>query len=79
MTEVEFFHHPTWTPVLTDFIGNFEPYKPRHFFIRWLTSLARLLNPNGQMPRDMRVTFSRNKPGLRAAVQRMINLESRAH
>ena len=27
MTEVEFFHHPTRTLVLTDFIENFEPSK----------------------------------------------------
>ena len=73
MTEVEFFHHPTRTLVLTDFIENFEPSKLGNCLMHWLTRLGGVQDPNGQMPRDMRLTFSRHKPELRVAVERMIN------
>ena len=61
--------------MLTDFIENFEPGKLGNFLMHWLTRLAGVQDPNGQMPRDMRLTFSRHKPELRVAVERMINPE----
>jgi len=67
MTEVVFFHRPSRTLVLTDFIENFEPEK-LGWFARWLTRLG---GANGSMPRDMRVSY-RDKTALKAAVETMI-------
>ncbi|WEX10559.1 DUF4336 domain-containing protein [Chelativorans sp. AA-79] len=72
MTEVEFFHHASRTLVLTDLIENFEPARLDGFIMRWLTWLGGVQDPHGGMPRDMRMTFSRNREGLKAAVEKMI-------
>jgi hypothetical protein len=69
MTEVAFFHRASRTLVLTDLIENFEPQK-LSFFLRWLTWFGGVQHPDGQMPRDMRLTFPRGT--LRAAVETMI-------
>lgn len=71
MTEVEFFHHASRTLVLTDLIENFEPAR-LGLLQRWLTWAGGAQDPDGRMPRDLRVTFRRQKPQLRAAVRRMI-------
>lgn len=73
MTEVEFFHHASRTLVLTDLIENFEPARLPGVLMRWLTWIGGVQDPNGTMPRDMRLTFSRDKPALKAAVERMID------
>lgn len=72
MTEVEFFHRPSRTLVLTDLIENFEPEKLGSLWTRWLTRLGGVQDPDGQMPRDMRLTFFRRKATLRRAVETMI-------
>jgi hypothetical protein len=71
MTEVVFFHRPSRTLLLTDFIENFEARK-LSLGMRFLTWIGGCLDPNGSMPRDMRMTFSTRKPELRAAVEKMI-------
>jgi hypothetical protein len=71
MTEVEFFHHASRTLILTDLIENFEPEKLRSRLMRWLTWLGGVQDPDGQMPRDMRLTFSKEK--LKRAVRTMID------
>jgi hypothetical protein len=71
MTEVEFFHHASRTLVLTDFIENFEPRK-LGWLARWVTWLGGAQDPDGQMPRDMRLTYSKQRPQLKAAVEQMI-------
>lgn len=71
MTEVEFFHRASRTLVLTDLIENFEPRK-LNFFMRCLTRLGGVQHPDGQMPRDLRLTFATQKRELRAAVEQMI-------
>lgn len=73
MTEVEFFHRASRTLILTDLIENFEPEKLNSFLMRWLTRLGGVQHPDGQMPRDLRLTFARHKPELRAAVEKMIS------
>ncbi len=40
--------------------------------MRWLTRLGGVQDPDGQMPRDMRLTFAKRKPQLRAAIEKMI-------
>jgi hypothetical protein len=72
MTEVEFFHLPSSTLILTDFIENFEHAKLGSFVMRWLARFGGVLDPDGQMPRDMRWTFSKQKPQLKTAINKMI-------
>lgn len=74
MTEIEFFHYPSRTLILTDLIENFEPEKLDSLLQRWLTRLGGVQDPDGKMPRDMRLTFSRKE--LREAVQKMIQWSS---
>ena len=71
MTEVEFFHRPSRTLVLTDLIGNFEAHR-LGTWARWLTRLGGVQHPHGSMPRDMRLSFARHRPALRAAVEQML-------
>src|SRR3546814_14592288 len=75
MTEVEFFHHPSRTLVLTDFIENFEPGKLGSWWMRWLTRLGGVQDPHGPMPRDMRSTFVRQRLQPKAAVERLLAWE----
>ncbi|MBV7486799.1 DUF4336 domain-containing protein [Bordetella sp. BOR01] len=72
LTEVEFFHYRSHTLILTDLIENFEPARLDSAFTRWLTRLGATQDPDGQMPRDMRLTFARQRNALRAAVHQMI-------
>lgn len=72
MTEFDFFHRPSRTLVLTDLIENFEPRKLGSIWLRWLTRLGGVQDPDGGMPRDMRQTFRGHRTGLRQAVERMI-------
>jgi len=69
MTEVEFFHRDSRTLILTDLIENFEPAK-LSFFMRLMTRLGHVQHPDGQMPRDMRLTFDRSV--LKQAVEQML-------
>lgn len=70
MTEIVFFHRPSRTLVLTDFIENFEPRKLG--WLAWLlTRLGGAQHPHGSMPRDMRFTYA-DKTALKAAVETMI-------
>ena len=71
MTEFEFFHRASRTLILTDLIENFEPDKLGRA-ARWLAWFGGALDPDGQTPRDMRLTYTRNKADLRIAVETMI-------
>ncbi len=71
MTEIVFFQRATRTLILTDLIENFERAK-LSMPMRWITRLAAIQDPDGQMPRDMRATFSKHKVELREAVERML-------
>lgn len=72
MTEATFFHRPSRSLVLTDFIENFEAEKIGSRPLRWLVKAGGSLDPDGSMPRDMRLSYSRHKAELRAAVECMI-------
>src|SRR3546814_5167551 len=58
---LEFFHRGSRTLILTDLIENFEPQKMRSVLMRWLTWFGRVPEPDGQMPRDMRLTRSEER------------------
>ena len=70
--EAVFFHDASKTLILTDLIENFEA-KNLSWLMRHLTRWGGIQDPDGQMPRDMRMTFSRGLKKLRAAVEQMID------
>jgi len=72
MTEVVFFHIASRTLILTDFIENFEPDKLANPLMRLLTRFGGVQAPDGQMPRDMRLTYRKQRDALRAAIETMI-------
>lgn len=71
MTEFVFFHRASRTLLLTDLIENFESAK-LSLGMWLLTWLGGVLDPNGSMPRDMRLTFRKRKAELRGAIEQMI-------
>lgn len=68
--EAVFFHNASKTLILTDLIENFEA-KNLPWWMRIAVRLGGIRDPDGQMPRDMRMSFT-DKQRLRAAVERMI-------
>lgn len=70
--EAVFFHDASRTLILTDLIENFEP-RNLSWIMRILTRLGGIQDPDGQMPRDMRMTFSGGIKKLRAAIEQMID------
>ena len=69
--EAVFFHKASSTLILTDLIENFEAQNVP-WWMRMFAGLANIMDPDGQMPRDMRMTFRGHYPALRAAVERML-------
>jgi hypothetical protein len=72
MTEVVFFHVASRTLVLTDLIENFEAAKTGTILMRFLTWAGGVRDPDGSTPRDMRLSFMRNKAEVKAAVETML-------
>lgn len=70
--EAVFFHRRSETLILTDLIENFEA-ENLSWWMRILTRLGGILDPDGQMPRDMRLTFRAWANDLRRAVAQMID------
>jgi Domain of unknown function (DUF4336) len=75
LTEVDFFHRPSRTLILTDLIENFEPERVRSWLYRKLVSWSGAADPDGKAPIDMRLSFWRHRKALKAAVERMIAWE----
>lgn len=75
MSEVVFFHRASRTLLLTDLIENFEPDRLGSWWQRWLTRLGAAQDPDGQMPRDMRLAYPRAV--LREALRQMIDWNPR--
>ena len=76
-TEVDFFHRPSGTAVLTDLIENFEPCRIKQSWLRWLVRAAHAADPHGSAPYDMRLAFLRHGKSLRAGVRRMLSWKAR--
>ncbi len=68
--EVVFFLRATRTLILTDLIENFEAAR-LPLWMRPLAWLGGILDPDGKMPVDMRLSF-RDRAALRQAVETMI-------
>jgi hypothetical protein len=72
LTEVDFFHRPSRTLVLTDLIENFELQRVKSRWLRLLIRLAGAADPDGKAPLDMQLSFLRERRAVRAAAERMI-------
>lgn len=70
--EAVFFHRTSETLILTDLVENFEA-ENLPWWMRLLARMAGIVDPDGQMPRDMRLTFRQRQDELRKAVDLMIN------
>src|SRR3546814_1879848 len=57
VSEVDFFHYPSRTLVLTDLIENIEPRRVKNILYRWLIRLGGAADPDGKAPRDMQWSF----------------------
>ncbi len=73
MTEFEFFHYASRSLILTDLIENFEPDKLGSLSMRLLTYIGGAQDPDGGMPRDMRMTFATRRQHLRDAIEKLIS------
>jgi hypothetical protein len=72
LTEVDFFHRPSRTLILTDLIENFELQRVRRGFLRALIRLFGAADPDGKAPYDMQLSFLGRRKEVRAAVDEMI-------
>ena len=72
LTEVDFFHFPSRTLILTDLIENFEPNRVRNPLLRWVMKVFGAADPDGKAPLDMQWSFRPYRRDVRAAVERMI-------
>lgn len=72
LTEVDFFHHPSRTLILTDIIENFEPSRVRAAPLRWLMRVFGAADPDGKAPFDMQLSFLGRRRNVRAAASLMI-------
>ena len=70
--EIDFFHKPTKTLILTDLIENFEAKKIPWYFAL-LCKMAGNLDPDGKAPLDMRMAFSGGHSLAKEALERMIS------
>ena len=73
LTELDFFHRPSRTLILTDLIENFEPSRVRSPWLRWLVRWSGAVDPDGKAPIDMQLSFLRTRKQVRAAVERMLS------
>lgn len=72
LREVVFFHRPSRTLILADLIENFEPDRVRGRWLPVVMRLAGVMDPDGQMPRDLRLTYIGNKRRARASLDRLL-------
>ena len=73
MAEVEFFHRPSRSLILTDLIENFEEQRVEGAALKLAMRCGGVMAPVGSLPRDLRLTFAgRYRAGLEAAVTAMV-------
>jgi uncharacterized protein DUF4336 len=71
-TEIDFFHRPSRTLILTDLIENFEPERIQKRWLRLAIRLSGAADPDGKAPYDMQWSFIGRRRELREAVKQMI-------
>jgi glycosyltransferase involved in cell wall biosynthesis len=74
MDEIEFFHKPSRTLILTDIIENFELERVSRKYA-FLLRMAGNVDPDGKTPVDLRMTFWGHKDQAREAYARMLAWE----
>ncbi len=72
LTEIDFFHRPSRTLILTDLIENFERTRVTCWHWKLLMKVGGVTDPDGKMPYDLRMTFMGHKAEFRAAVEQML-------
>lgn len=73
LIEADFFHRLSSTLILTDLIENFESSKLHAGWLwRFIYRMTGVLDPQGSMPRDLRLTFWRHRDEMKRAVETMI-------
>jgi hypothetical protein len=72
LTEVDFFHRASRTLIITDLIENFEPWRVRNRFLRWIMQAAGAADPDGKAPIDMQLSFMGHRRAVRRAALQMI-------
>ncbi|MEI6729158.1 MAG: DUF4336 domain-containing protein [bacterium] len=70
MEEVEFYHKPSKTLILTDIYENFEPHKIGLPF-RILAWLGGALSPKGGTTRDQQLLYSGHKKELQKSIEKL--------
>ncbi len=73
LSELDFFHRPSRTLILTDLIENFEPKRVKSQFWRFMMRFFGAADPDGKAPFDMQMTFWRHRAAIRRAAQQMID------
>ena len=74
MEEVIFFHQPSNTLIVTDFIENFEKDKVP-FFLRVLARIGGALAPNGGLTLDQRFTYWGRENQLRESLRKILDFD----
>jgi hypothetical protein len=72
VTEFTFFHIASRTLILADLIENYEYGKLASSWQRFLSRLGAVQDPDGQTPRDLRLSFARRRAAVREAAETMI-------
>ncbi len=72
LTEMDFFHRPSRTLIVTDIIENFEPSRIRRAVLRWVMKAFGAADPDGKAPYDMQLSFLGHRREVRAAAEMMI-------
>ena len=73
LDEFAFFHRASRTLILTDLMENIETSHVHSAVLRFVMRLARAGDGEGATPRDLRLTYRRHLPELRAAVLTMLS------
>lgn len=72
LTEVDFFHRSSRTLIIADLIENFEPWRVRNRFLRWVMKAFGAADPDGNAPIDMQLSFIAHRRAVRTAALQMI-------
>ncbi|MDO3381544.1 DUF4336 domain-containing protein [Gilvimarinus algae] len=72
LEEVVFFHRSSRTLILADLIENFEPQKVHSKPLKFLMKLAGILDPDGKLPIDLRLSYRGRHLALNSAIETML-------
>ncbi|QQA42125.1 DUF4336 domain-containing protein [Pelagovum pacificum] len=73
LREVVFFHRESRTLIVADLIENFELPRVRGRWLRTLMRIGGVTDPDGQMPRDLRLSYLGRRKAARASLERLLD------